>query len=100
MAPEQRRGVAAAPTMDVFALGLVLREMLTGQAPSGEGDGRVPASADVPPRLGRVIERALARDPAARFATMSEMRAELVAVTEEAVSPVGSARLSGKTERW
>ncbi|MEM7154727.1 MAG: serine/threonine-protein kinase [Myxococcota bacterium] len=33
MAPEQARAVSAAPAMDVYALGLVLHEMVTGRAP-------------------------------------------------------------------
>lgn len=87
MAPEQRRGAAAAPTMDVFALGLVLREMLTGHPPSASSAHRAAPLVDVPPRLGRLIERALARDPAARFASMSELRAALIAAIEDAPMP-------------
>ncbi len=94
MAPEQRRGVAADPTMDVFALGLVLREMLTGHAPSAGTAARNASAGDVPPRLGRVIDRALARDPSARFATMLDLRAALLAAMEESPLPP-PARLAG-----
>jgi len=57
MAPEQRAGAAADPGMDVYALGLVLHELLTG-APAGPpaGDGE----------LQRVIASLLHHDPAHR----------------------------------
>ncbi len=80
MAPEQRRGVAAAPTMDVYALGVVLLEMLTGDAP---GEPRE-SEATVPPRLARIVERAIAPRAEDRFTTMDELHAALAAALEEA----------------
>ena len=37
MAPEQLEGAEADPRVDVYALGLILVEMLTGRLPWGEG---------------------------------------------------------------
>ncbi|MFO0586149.1 MAG: serine/threonine-protein kinase [Polyangiaceae bacterium] len=79
MAPEQRRGVTADPRMDVFALGLMLREMLTGEPP----DSGAPLPPDVPARLVRSIRRATAREPADRFPTMADMEASLLVAIEE-----------------
>lgn len=88
MAPEQRRGVAPSPAMDVYALGVVLHEMLVGHPPDGTSGVRsssprdsfsAAALQDVPPRLGLVLERALAREPEHRFASMEELRAALLA---------------------
>lgn len=79
MAPEQKRGVPAAPTMDVYALGVVLFEMLTGLSPAGPRA----SSVDLPPPLARVVMRALAADPADRHPTMEAFHAALAAAAEE-----------------
>jgi serine/threonine protein kinase len=87
MAPEQQRGVPAAPTMDVYALGVVLLEMLTGHAP-GAPRG---SPADLPPRLARIVQRALAPSPADRFPAMEDLREALAAAPTDAPA----ARLAG-----
>lgn len=92
MSPEQAEGkhtVSAAS--DMYALGIVAYEMLTGQVPF-EGDtpmGMLVARlmheprplhslrADLPPAAAAVIGRALSREPAARFGTAAELVAAL-----------------------
>lgn len=73
MAPEQQRDVPAAPTMDVYALGAVLFEMLTGHVPGAPDAGALAA----PAWLAEVVERAIAPSPAARFPTMAAFLAAL-----------------------
>jgi serine/threonine-protein kinase len=71
MSPEQWRGDRVGPATDIYALGCVLYEALTGVAPYGRKES------DTEPKLPRgmeaVIERAVAKDPAERFATAGEL---------------------------
>jgi serine/threonine protein kinase len=88
MAPEQARGAPATPASDVFAFGLMLYEMATGQiAVRGENlfdtlakiqqlDPRRYAS-EVPAPFAGLIGAALARDPEERRITMAEIAAAL-----------------------
>ena len=73
MAPEVANG-RYGKEIDIYALGIILYEMLTGRVPfEGESVGEVlmkhltaePSLADVPPAYREVIARALAKDPTA-----------------------------------
>ena len=81
MAPEIGKGVYG-KEIDIYALGIMLCEMLTGCVPfEGETSQEIimkhltadPDLHDVPARFRRVIERALFKDPAKRFRSVSEM---------------------------
>ncbi|HEY0194708.1 MAG TPA: serine/threonine-protein kinase, partial [Kofleriaceae bacterium] len=110
MAPEQLAGGLVAPCNDVWSLGVVLFEALTGQLPFEDFDGgRTPQLVDLPPRLGSLTEvspaldalvaACLARDPGQRPASMQAVAAALRApvtdqrFTEELPSAVGAAQL-------
>ncbi len=91
MSPEQARGQDVDGRSDLFSLGLVLYEMVTGrQAFSGETtavvfDGilnRIPSApseinADVPPELERIIARAIEKDRTARYQSAAELMTDL-----------------------
>ncbi|HKD35025.1 MAG TPA: Stk1 family PASTA domain-containing Ser/Thr kinase [Gaiellaceae bacterium] len=91
LSPEQARGAPVDQTSDLYAVGVVLYELLTGQVPF-TGDtpleiamkhlSEVPKPPselrpEVPHDLDLVVLRALAKDPADRYQTAEEMDADL-----------------------
>jgi len=97
IAPEQAQGHGVNARTDVYSLGVVLYELLTGEVPfPGENFVAVamrhinepPPSAralrrDVPPRLDAALQRAMAKDPADRYPSMDAFCAELEACLRE-----------------
>jgi serine/threonine-protein kinase len=91
MSPEAWEGKPLDAQADVWSLGVVLFEMLTGQVPfAGDTAAAVMTkvlmtpppdlltlSPDVPQALVKIVEHALARDKAERYLTMRQMSAEL-----------------------
>jgi len=88
MSPEQIRSEEIGPATDIFAVGCMLYEMVSGTRPFCGNtsleviaavlkDPPSPLPDDVPPDLARVIVRCLEKKPADRFASASELREAL-----------------------
>jgi DNA-binding beta-propeller fold protein YncE len=67
MSPEQWQGRGVGPAADVYSLGCVLYEAVTGIVPYARKDSD--AEPEMPRGLDEVIERAVAKDPADRYPT-------------------------------
>ena len=76
MAPEQLEGKPGDARTDIYALGAVIHEMLSGKRAF---DGIVPL---VPPALNRAVRRCLARDPDDRWQSARDLAAELKWIAE------------------
>jgi hypothetical protein len=103
MAPEVWEGKGDSPRTDVYALGCVLFEMLTGELLfKGETPPAVMLThfqphkypeqwpADTPPAIKDLLERALAREPADRYPSTGALATDLRALAERPADPLAA----------
>jgi serine/threonine-protein kinase len=110
LSPEQARGGEVDQRSDLYSLGVVLYELLTGKTPF-EGDTPVEIAMkhlsatpqtpselrpDIPPELDMVILRALAKNPDERYQSADEMESDLERVARGA--PVAAATMDAATQ--
>jgi eukaryotic-like serine/threonine-protein kinase len=106
LSPEQARGEQAGPASDSYALAVVAYELLSGERPfaneSPTAEAIAHANAPVPPIPGlprevdAVFQRALAKDPAARYPSATEFVAALRSAVEPAPPATRRARLDSR----
>ena len=101
LAPERLAGDPATPASDLYSVGVVLYEALAGRPPFASDtplglvrsittDRPAPLAAlrpDVHPAIVEVVERAIAKDPGARFASAATMAAAFGNATEPSLAP-------------
>jgi len=111
LAPERAQGVPATPASDVYAVGCLLFETLTGRPPYQGTDvdvamahlnapvPQLPGQSAFTRRANYVLARSMAKDPGQRIASAREIREELRALGGSAPEPLigaGGPRRSGR----
>lgn len=102
--PEQAAGQAPSPASDVYSLGIVMYEMLTGQLPFSATDGtelaRMHREVIPPPvrqldptislTLEQIILKVLSKEPSARYRTADQLGRVLITFTEKTSATVSA----------
>jgi eukaryotic-like serine/threonine-protein kinase len=113
MAPEQVRGLAVDPRSDLFALGTILYEMVSGRrafhrdtAPetmtailNDHPSDLVATDRSIPPGLARIVDRCLEKSPSARFQAASDLAFALEALSDASGSSLGVERVPPSVRR-
>jgi serine/threonine-protein kinase len=107
-APEQATGEPTTPASDVYAIGIILFEMLTGQTPFQAGDPielalmhrdqPPPLASDINPAVPRqlvlIINKVLSKEPAGRYRTANQLGRILNSYRSDGVELVGPTPVS------
>jgi serine/threonine protein kinase len=106
-APEQAAGGPPSPASDVYALGVILFEMVTGQLPFSASSSEALArmhlknappmprqlNPEIPPALEQIILKVLAKEPAARYRTADQLGRVLMTFAPHSAASLPPANL-------
>ncbi|UCE00181.1 MAG: serine/threonine protein kinase [Chloroflexota bacterium] len=99
--PEQAAGIAPSPSSDVYSIGIIMYEMLTGQLPFKASTSTELArmqreilptaprqlNPDIPPDLEQILLKVLSKEPAARYRTADQLGRVLLALQQDTEKP-------------
>ena len=101
MSPEQAEGRRVDYRSDLFSLGVVMYELLTGSSPFQREttmgtiaailqDGPAPLAQEIPSALRSIVEKCLEKESSRRYSSAADLAAALAAVRFDAVEPAAS----------
>ena len=95
MSPEQRKGAPPQPADDLYALGVLLHELIAGEAPVAAAV-LPPLPSTVPVRLRGLVRALVAESPSERPRSASAVRDELAAIATELAQELADSRACGR----
>jgi len=111
MSPEQAEGRAVDPRSDIFSFGSMFYEMITGQR-AFQGDTKIstmlailnkeptPLSTEIPHEVEKTVIRCLRKDPAQRYQSTGELRANLQRIKQDSDFSMRTAALMAPKVLW